>query len=132
LDENLNLIKEIRILDVSISDIVRAPDRLFVLATRNTEIGEVESVLIRYDIAQGRENKRWSNPKYYIWSVSAIGKTVVAMSEEGTLLELGPKDFEEIMRYPGGSHYIPIDGSEPIICTAPDLTKLNWKPADLL
>jgi hypothetical protein len=52
------------------------------------------------------------------------------MSSEGELLKLGSNNFEETVKYPQNSHYIPVNETEPsIICTAPDLTKLNWNPA---
>ena len=129
LDGDLSLIRKIRIPEVSISNVIQVSGSLFALATRCTKTGEIESVLIQYDIVQGREKKCWTNSKYYIWSISANNKVAVAMSAEGNLLLLGANDFEEAIKYPRRSHYIFVNGAEPIICTAPNLTKLNWRAA---
>lgn len=129
LGKDLSLKRKIKIPKVSISDIVQVSKSLYILSSMVMKTGETMSVLIQYNIEEGREKKRWSNSKYYIWSISVKNNMVLVISSEGELLKLGSNDFEETAQYPQSSHYIPVDEADPIICTDPDLTKLNWTPA---
>lgn len=133
LDSDLNLVKQISPPpnETWVRDVIQVPDGLLMFAGRETKTGEMEVVLIQYDIAQGRELKRWSNPKHAIWSIAATDHGAVAISFYGVLWALGPNGLEKMAEYPGESFYLPIAGTEPIICTGPDLSKLNWTPPDL-
>ena len=129
LDENLCLIREIKIPHVSISDVKQHAGSLYAVATKTAKNSEIESEIIQYDIANGKRKQRWSDPEYYIWSLSVDENKVVAISSQGDLLGLGVNGFEPGDKYQRNSHYFPVSGAEPIICTAPNLTKLNWKSA---
>jgi len=129
LDENLCLIWKIEIPQVSISDIKQHLGGLYVLSTKISKTNEIESLIIQYDIANGKEKQRWIDSKYYIWSLSSNKDRIFAISSNGNLLGLGLQGFTQIANYPRRSHYIPVGNSEPIVCTSPNLTKRNWKRA---
>ena len=70
-----------------------------------------------------------SLPNHYIWSLSANVRMPAAVSSNGDLLELDDNNLNPIAKYPERSYYIHTKEDEPIICAAPDLTKLHWKPS---
>ena len=127
LTENLDVTRKTKIPELTIRNILQISNRLLILADKNKKDAQVESVIIQYDIAEDKETHRWWNPKYYIWSISAHGETAVAMSSEGDMLECGEQGFQAITKYPRKSHYLFAGSGDPIICTASNLTKLQWK-----
>lgn len=129
LDHDLSVIKKIKLPELSIRNILQVSGSLYILSEKKNKTGEIESIIVQYDIEKHNETHRWSDSNYYIWSISTDGHKAVAISSDGDLLELDSQGFKLTAKYPGKSHYLFTDEDAPIICTAPNLTKLKRKPA---
>ena len=129
INDNLKVIDKISVLDIPIRQIIQLADSLFILADRNKNDGTIESVISQYDLLGGHKISTWSDPNHYIWSLSANVRMLTAVTSDGDLLELGESNLKPMAKYPERSYYIHTKEDGPIICAAPDLSKLHWKPS---
>jgi hypothetical protein len=129
LDDKCNSIKKLTFSKLSIRTILQISNSLYLLANRNNNNGEIESLVIQYDFNEDKEKQVWTNSELYIWSIAKVDNSVIVISSKGELLKLESGDLKAIANYPEMSRYIPVSGAEPIICVTANLTKLHWKSA---